>query len=367
MPMKVMTIVGTRPEIIRLSRVIPMLDEACTHSLVHTGQNYDPNLSDVFFRELGVRAPDEHLHVGGSSAAAQIGELFTRIGEVFERNRPDRVLILGDTNSGLAALVAARLGIPVYHMEAGNRCYDDRVPEEINRRVIDHSSTVLMPYTVRSKENLVREGIERERIFITGNPIGEVLTHFKPSIDASDALARFDVRPGGYFLLTMHRAENVDDPERLALLVDAVVGVSREFGLPVLFSVHPRTAHRLRAAGLLPDPSHVRLLEPLGFFDFVRLERDARAVMSDSGTVQEECAIFRVPNVTIRDVTERPETLECGSNILSGAEPDAVVRAMHLVLSQAPDWQAPPEYEVPLVARTVVKLVLGRLSIRRHH
>lgn len=367
MPMKVMTIVGTRPEIIRLSRVIPMLDEACTHSLVHTGQNYDPNLSDVFFRELGVRAPDEHLHIGGNSAAAQIGELFTRIGEVFERNRPDRVLILGDTNSGLAALVAARLGIPVYHMEAGNRCYDDRVPEEINRRVIDHSSTVLMPYTVRSKENLVREGIERERIFITGNPIGEVLTHFAPAIDASDALARFDVSPGGYFLLTMHRAENVDDPARLALLVEAVVGVSREFALPVLFSVHPRTAHRLRGAGLLPDPSHVRLLDPLGFFDFVRLERDARAVMSDSGTVQEECAIFHVPNVTIRDVTERPETLECGSNILSGAEPEDVGRAMRLVLSQAPDWQAPPEYEVPLVARTVVKLLLGRLSVRRHH
>ncbi len=365
--MKVLTVVGTRPEIIRLSRVIPLLDEACTHCLVHTGQNYDPNLSDVFFRELGVRAPDEHLHVGGSSAAAQIGELFTKIGEVFERHRPDRVLILGDTNSGLAALVAARLGIPVYHMEAGNRCYDDRVPEEINRRVIDHSSSVLMPYTVRSKENLVREGIERERIFITGNPIGEVLAHYAPNIDASDALSRFDVRPGGYFLLTMHRAENVDEPARLARLVDAVVGVSREFALPVLFSVHPRTAHRLRGAGLLPDPDHVRLLDPLGFFDFVRLEREARAVMSDSGTVQEECAIFRVPNVTIRDVTERPETLECGSNILSGAEPDAVVRAMRLVLSQTPDWQAPPEYEASHVARTVVKLVLGRLSVRRHH
>lgn len=365
--MKVMTIVGTRPEIIRLSRVIPMLDDACTHRLVHTGQNYDPNLSDVFFRELGIRTPDEHLHLGTSSAAAQIGELFIRIGEVLERERPDRVLILGDTNSGLAALVAARLGIPVYHMEAGNRCYDDRVPEEINRRVIDHSSTVLMPYTVRSKENLVREGIERERIFITGNPIGEVLAHYASAIDASDALARFDVRPGRYFLLTMHRAENVDEPERLARLVEAVAGVSRKFALPVLFSVHPRTALRLRKAGLAPDPSHVRLLEPLGFFDFVRLEREASAVMSDSGTVQEECAIFRVPNVTLRDVTERPETLECGSNILTGADPDAVVRAMHLVLSQAPDWQAPPEYEVPHVARTVVKLLLGRLSIRRHH
>jgi UDP-N-acetylglucosamine 2-epimerase (non-hydrolysing) len=365
--MKVLTVVGTRPEIIRLSRVIPMLDAACTHRLVHTGQNYDPNLSDVFFEELGVRQPDEHLHVTASGAAAQIGEMFTRMGAVLERERPDRVLILGDTNSGLTALIAARLGIPVYHMEAGNRCYDDRVPEEINRRVIDHSSTILMPYTIRSKENLVREGIERERIFVTGNPIGEVLHHYSDRIDASSALDRFGVKPQQFFLLTMHRAENVDDPARLARLVEAVTGVSREFGLPVLFSVHPRTASRLEAAGLLPDPAHVRVLQPLGFFDFVKLEREARAVMSDSGTVQEECAIFRVPNVTIRDVTERPETLECGSNILSGSEPADVAAAMRLVLSQPADWQAPAEYEVPLVARTVVKLVLGRLSLRRHH
>jgi UDP-N-acetylglucosamine 2-epimerase (non-hydrolysing) len=365
--MKVTTIVGTRPEIIRLSRVIPQLDTHCTHRLIHTGQNHDPLLSDVFFDELGVRAPDEHLHVPTAAGfAAQIGDLLAKIGDAFTRDRPDRVLILGDTNSGLAAIVAARMGIPVYHMEAGNRCYDDRVPEEINRRVIDHSSTVLLPYTLRSKENLVREGIERERIFVTGNPIFEVLEHYADRIAASDALARFGVEPQRYFLLTMHRAENVDDPTRLARLVDAVVAVAGEHGMPALFSVHPRTAQKLEAAGLMPDPARVRLLKPLGFFDFVKLEREARAVMSDSGTVQEECAIFRVPNVTIRDVTERPETLECGSNILSGGDPVDVARAMRLVLAQAPTWNAPPEYEAPLVARTVVKLVLGRLSLRRH-
>jgi UDP-N-acetylglucosamine 2-epimerase (non-hydrolysing) len=365
-PLKVVTVVGTRPEIIRLSRVIPALDPHCTHLLVHTGQNYDPLLSDVFFTELGVRAPDVHLGVKGAGFAEQVGELLPRIGEVLARERPERVLILGDTNSGLAAIVAARMGIPVYHMEAGNRCYDDRVPEEINRRVIDHSSTVLMPYTERSKENLVREGIERERIFVTGNPIHEVLTDYARPIEQSGALARFGVAPRGYFLLTMHRAENVDDPARLRRLVDAVAGVSAAHDLPVLFSVHPRTADRLRQAGLTPDPARVRLLDPLGFFDFVRLEREARAVLSDSGTVQEECAIFRVPNVTIRDVTERPETLECGSNILSGADPAAVARAMRLVLSQPADWQAPREYLATGVARTVARLVLGRLSQRSH-
>lgn len=365
--MKVVTVVGTRPEIIRLSCIIPLLDQHCTHRLVHTGQNYDPLLSDVFFEQLGVRAPDVHLGITATGFAAQVGQLLPRIAEVFEAERPDRLLVLGDTNSGLAALVAARMGIPVFHMEAGNRCYDDRVPEEINRRVIDHSSSVLMPYTVRSKENLVREGIERERIFVTGNPIHEVLTHYAPRIDASDALTRFGVQSRRFFLLTMHRAENVDDPVRLARLVDAVVRVSSEHGLPVLFSVHPRTADRLRRAGLQPDQARVRLLEPLGFFDFVRLEREALAVMSDSGTVQEECAIFRVPTVTIRDVTERPETIECGSNILSGADSDAVAEAMRLVLALPAEWNAPVEYETPGVSRIVTRLVLGRLSLRRHH
>jgi len=364
--MKVTTIVGTRPEIIRLSRVIPLLDQHCTHRLIHTGQNYDPLLSDLFFQELGVRAPDVHLGVQAAGFAAQLGQLLPRVAEAFEHDRPDRLLVLGDTNSGLAALVAARMGIPVYHMEAGNRCYDDRVPEEINRRVIDHASSVLMPYTTRSKENLVREGIERDRIFVTGNPIHEVLAHYRPRIDASDALARFGVDSRRYFLLTMHRAENVDDPVRLARLVDGVVRVSAEQGHPVLFSVHPRTADRLERAGLHPDGSRLRLLAPLGFFDFVRLEREALAVMSDSGTVQEECAVFRVPNVTIRDVTERPETIECGSNILSGAEPDAVAAAMRLVLALPAEWTPPVEYEASDVSRTVARIVLGRLSLRQY-
>jgi len=364
--MKVMTVLGTRPEIIRLSRVVGLLDGSCAHTLVHTGQNFDPALSDVFFRELGVRAPDRHLGIATGDFAAQTSQLFARIGPVLSEVAPDRLLVLGDTNSGLSALVAARMGIPVYHMEAGNRAYDDRVPEELNRRVIDHASTILMPYTHRSKENLLREGMERERIFVTGNPIYEVLQAYREAIDRSDALARLGVAPQGYFLLTMHRAENVDDPERLRRLVDSVTRVAQRRALPVLFSVHPRTADRLRQGGLRLDGGPLRVLEPLGFFDFVKLEREARAVLSDSGTVQEECSIFRVPNVTIRDVTERPETIECGSNILSGADAEALERAVDLVLSAPPRWSPPAEYLVESVAATVVRIVLGRLSVRRH-
>jgi UDP-N-acetylglucosamine 2-epimerase (non-hydrolysing) len=362
--MNVATVFGTRPEIIRLSRVIGRLDAVCSHTLIHTGQNYDPQLSDVFFRELGVRAPDIHLGIKAPDFAQQIAQLLPGVSEVFHARRPDRVLILGDTNSGLVSIVAARMGIPVFHMEAGNRCFDDRVPEEINRRIIDHCSTVLMPYTERSKENLVREGIERERIFVTGNPIAEVLAANASAIDASDALARFGVEPQAYFLATLHRAENVDAPERLRRLLDGLSAVAAAHRVPALVTVHPRTADRIRAGGL--EVGGLRLLEPLGFFDFVRLERHAKLVLSDSGTVQEECAIFRVRSVTIRDVTERPETLECGSNILSGACPDDMLRATATALALPNDWTPPVEYTAPAVSATVTKLVLGYTSVRRH-
>lgn len=363
--MKIATIFGTRPEIIRLSRVIPLLDRFAEHRLVHTGQNYDPQLSDVFFKELGVRAPDVHLDVGRAPGfAAQAAAILEKTGELLAQDRPDRILILGDTNSGLAAIVAARLRIPVFHMEAGNRCYDDRVPEEINRRMIDHASTILMPYTERSKENLVREGIERERIFVTGNPIFEVLEAYKGSIDASDVLQRLSVSVGNYFLVTLHRAENVDETGRLERLLEALSQVGREYRCPVLVSVHPRTADKMKHFGLSGEG--LRLLTPLGFFDFVKLEKHAKAVLSDSGTVQEECAIYGVPNVTLRDVTERPETIECGSNILSGAAPDDVRRALAVALGTGAGWVAPPEYTVSQVSRTVAKIVLGYTSVKSH-
>jgi len=357
--MKVLTLFGTRPEIIRLSRVIGLLDRFCTHVLVHTGQNYDPSLSDVFFKELGVREPDYYLGIQAESFADEAGQILARTGEILAREGPDRLLILGDTNSGLAAIVAARMGISVYHMEAGNRCYDDRVPEEINRRVIDHCSAVLMPYTHRSKDNLVREGIQRQRIFVIGNPIYEVLTHYGKEIEASEALTRLDLVPEQFFLVTLHRAENVDQPERLEMLLRGLDLVAQRYQQPVVVSLHPRTQDKLERFGLDPKSDQVRLTRPLGFFDFVKLERSARCVLTDSGTVQEECAIFRVPNVTLRDVTERAETVEVGSNILSGAEPGSILRGVDLALDLGRSWTPPAEYLQPEVSRTVAKIVLG--------
>lgn len=354
-----MTIFGTRPEIIRLARVIPELDRVAEQVLVHTGQNYDPRLSDVFFRELHVRTPDVQLGVQSSSFAEQAGAIVARIGTVLAEHRPDRVLILGDTNSGLSAIVAARMGVPVYHMEAGNRCYDDRVPEEINRRIIDHSSAVLMPYTNRSKENLVREGIERHRIYVIGNPIFEVLTAFAGAIDQSDVHNRLDVEPGQYYLATIHRAENVDAAPRLKLLVEALSRASDRAGVPLVLSVHPRTADKLASFGITPSSGGVRLIEPLGFYDFIKLERQARGVLTDSGTVQEECCIFGVPNVTLRDVTERPETVECGSNVVTGADPAAAVAAIESAVRRGPSWRPPAEYLETGVSATVVNILMG--------
>lgn len=357
--MKVMTILGTRPEIIRLSRVIPLLDHVVEHVLVHTGQNFDERLSQLFFDELGVRAPDEMMGVKAASAAAQIGQILERSEALILRHRPDRLLILGDTNSGMSAIVARRLGIPVYHMEAGNRCYDDRVPEEVNRRVIDHCSTVLMPYTARSRENLLAEGIAGRRIFVIGNPIGQVLNHYAARIEGSPALATLGLQPKRFFLVTIHRAENVDRVDTLTDFVDSLALLHREFALPVICSFHPRTRAKVERFGVDIARQGVRFLEPLGFFDFVKLERNAFCTLSDSGTVQEEACIFGVPNVTIREVTERPETLDCGSNILSGSSPDDVLRRVRLVTAQSAAWIPPLEYTAPVVAETVVRIVSG--------
>ena len=357
--MKIVTVFGTRPEIIRLSETIKVLDRACEHVVVHTGQNHDFELSDVFFQQLKVRPPDVHLGVRTSGFPEQLGLIAAGAADVFEREKPDRVLILGDTNSGLSAIVAARRGIPVYHMEAGNRCFDNRVPEEINRRIIDHCSTVLMPYTQRSKENLLREGVERRRIFVTGNPIYEVLQAYAAEIDASRALEDLGVADGGYFLATVHRAENVDEPARLASLLGGLARVAEQYGQPVIVSLHPRTADRLAANGLAPRSDLVRLARPFGLFDFAQLEKHARCVLTDSGTVQEECCIFGVPNVTLRDVTERAETIEVGSNILTGADPGAILRAVKLVVERRGAWTPPPEYLEPAVSATVANILLG--------
>jgi UDP-N-acetylglucosamine 2-epimerase (non-hydrolysing) len=358
--MKIMTILGTRPEIIRLSRVIPLLDRfAAEHVLVHTGQNFDEKLSDLFFRELGVRQPDVHLALGSSRVGEQIGRILGGTEDVIEKYRPDRILILGDTNSGLAAIMARRFGIPVYHMEAGNRCYDDRVPEEVNRRVIDHCSTVLMPYTERSRQNLLREGIPGEKIFVTGNPIKEVLDHYEPEIASSRILEDMQLSAGKYFLVTMHRSENVDIPVRLKSLVAALEKLHDQYGFPVICSLHPRTRAKVEQFGIAVDHAGLKMVEPLGFFDFVKLEKSAFCLLSDSGTVQEEGCLFRVPNVTIRDVTERPETIEGGSNVLASCDPGQILAHVQMVTSGMGDWRIPPEYLVQSVSNTVVRIVLG--------
>ncbi len=360
--MRLMTILGTRPEIIRLSRVIVKLDGQCAHILVHTGQNFDPALSDVFFQELAVRAPNLYLGVTGDSVGEQLGRMLIASDAVLRQERPDALLILGDTNSGIGAIVAKRAGIPVFHMEAGNRCYDDRVPEEVNRRVIDHSSDVLLPYTERSRQNLLREGIEGRRIYVTGNPIREVIQHYEPQIARSRIHAELGLTPGGYFLVTMHRAENVDVEERLRGLTEALGRLQAAYDLPVIVSTHPRTRARMAQFGMATAADGgIRFLPPFGFFDFIALERDAFCVLSDSGTVQEECALFGVPNVTVRDVTERPETLECGSNMLAGVEPATILRCVRAVTSLRDGWRPPPEYLADNVSETVAKIVLGYL------
>jgi UDP-N-acetylglucosamine 2-epimerase (non-hydrolysing) len=361
-----MTIFGTRPEIIRLSLVMKILDQHCEHFTVHTGQNYHESLSDIFLRDLDVRTPDLNLGVRAKNFGGQIGTILEMVDAAMDEQKPDRVLILGDTNSALSSIIAARRGIPVFHMEAGNRCFDDRVPEEVNRRIVDHTSTILLPYTEGSRRNLLAEGIPGDRVLVTGNPIREVILNFSEQIEESTVLENLGAKPFEYFLVTLHRAENVDLPERLADIFSAFNDAANKYEKDVLVSVHPRTAEKIKNFGIKVDIDKIKLLEPLGFFDFVKLEKNSLAVLTDSGTVQEECCILGIPNVTLRDVTERPETVECGSNILGGGDPETIIRSIELAISQPTNWTPPTEYMVENVAQTVSKIVLGYSSQRRH-
>jgi len=354
-----MTILGTRPELIRLSRIIEKMDATCTHILVHTGQNFDKNLSDIFFEDLTIRKPDYFLDVHGTTAGEQIAKILTRTEEVMEKERPDRILLLGDTNSSLSAIIAKRKGIPVFHMEAGNRCYDDRVPEEINRRIIDHASDILMPYTERSRANLIREGIPNERIYVTGNPILEVINFYQDQITQSNILNHLTLEKKKYFLVTMHRAENVDIRKRLVMLFESLKIIQEKYNMPVICSLHPRTKDKIKKFDLDIQNEKIIMHEPFGFFDFLHLEQNAFCVLSDSGTVQEECCLYHIPNVTLRDVTERPETIECGSNIISGVKPDDIVRCVQSAVSGNAQWTVPAEYLEMQVSATVTKIVCG--------
>jgi UDP-N-acetylglucosamine 2-epimerase (non-hydrolysing) len=359
--MKVLTVVGTRPELIRLCLVFERLEAAgVEHHLVHTGQNFDTRLSDIFFSELGLPAPDTHLGIRAERVGRQIGEIVSRTEDVLLEFQPDALLVLGDTNSGLAVIPAARHGVPIFHMEAGNRCFDWSVPEEKNRKLIDHNSTWLLPYTPRSREYLLAEGIAPQQILVSGNPITEILERFRPRWERSDVLERLGVEDDRYLLVTAHRQETVDIPERLRVICDGLNAAARELDLKVIWSVHPRTRGRLAALDVSLD-ERIELHDPFGFTDFVRLEAGARCVVSDSGTVQEECSLLGVPTVTCRDTTERPETVECGSNVLSGVRrPERILECIAAMLSGSRDWESP--YSGPLhrdVADRVVKFMIG--------
>ena len=355
-----MTILGTRPEIIRLVLIIKKLDLLCDHTLVHTGQNYDSNLKDIFFEDLNLRQPDYYLEASSKSFGTQISLIFKEIEKLLLKIKPDKVLILGDTNSGLSAIIAERMGIPVYHMEAGNRCYDLKVPEEKNRLIIDSISHCAIPYTPNSRENLLKEGIPKDRIFTSGNPINEVLSFFKDKINESKILEKFELNPKEYFLVTTHRSENVDIKERLEQIIKALDLIAEEYNLPIICSIHPRTKSKLKLFGITPKNSNVILSEPFGFFDFVFLEQNAKLVLTDSGTVQEECCIFHVPTVTIRDTTERPETLECGSNIISGLDAKKIQACVKIMLSNQCKWDLPIGYDDLNVSDKIIKILNGR-------
>jgi UDP-N-acetylglucosamine 2-epimerase (non-hydrolysing) len=356
-----MSVVGTRPELIRLSLVWQRLaDAGIEHHLVHTGQNYDARLSDIFLDELGIPEPDTYLGIRAETVGAQIGQVVAHSEAVLLDWRPDAVLILGDTNSGLASIPATHHQIPVFHMEAGNRCRDWTVPEEKNRTLIDHISDWLLPYTPGSRENLLEEGLPSEKIFVSGNPITEVLNHFGPLWQGSDVLERLGLDEDRYVLVTAHRQESVDVPARLRVICDGLSAVAAELELPVIWSVHPRTRLRLAESSVELHPL-IQLHEPFGFGDFVRLESSATCVVTDSGTVQEECSLLRIPTVTCRETTERPETVECGSNVLSGVrDPARLLGCVQAMIAGGRDWVSP--YEGPLhrdVAGKVVDYMVG--------
>ena len=331
--MKVMTIVGTRPEIIRLSRVIDRLDRHCEHVLVHTGQNYDYELNEVFFSDLGIRKPDLFLAAAGANAAETIGRVIIGADQALEQHQPEALLILGDTNSCLSAIAAKRRKVPIFHMEAGNRCFDFRVPEEINRRIVDHTADINLTYSQIARDYLLREGLPPDQVICTGSPMREVIEHYRAGIDASDVLERLGLAAGGYFLVSAHREENVDEPARLIQLVALLETLAARHGQPVIVSTHPRTRKRLEASGLTASPL-VRFLKPFGFLDYVKLQMQARCVLSDSGTLTEESSILNFPALNLREVHERPEGFEEAAVMLVGLSAERVLQALPIVEAQ---------------------------------
>jgi UDP-N-acetylglucosamine 2-epimerase len=363
----IVTIVGTRPEIIRLSRVIAKLDETVNHVFVHTGQNYDPKLNEIFFSDLEIRNPDYFLNIDTSSLATAMGQTLIKAEEIFVTHKPDGVVILGDTNSAIAAVIAKRMHIPVYHLEAGNRSFDENVPEETNRRMVDHVSDFNLAYTEHARRNLLAEGLHPRRVVVTGSPMREILAHYLPSIEASDVLTSLQLTKSGYFLVSAHRQENVDSLDRLLDLLETLKAIHDEWNLTVLVSTHPRTRKQLEALPAFSGAPGVEFHEPFGYLDYNKLQLNALAVISDSGTISEESAILGFPAITIRDSMERPEALEVGGIVMTGLKKDNVILGIHEVLKNVADSNStlPEGYEVANFSDRVSRFIISTVS--RHH
>lgn len=360
--MKIVTLVGTRPEIIRLSATIERLDSCADQVFAHTGQNFDYELSDVFFEDLGLRRPDVYLGSKATTLAKQVGRIFEGVEELLMAERPDAFLVLGDTNSGLAALIAKRMQVPVYHMEAGNRSFDENVPEEINRRLIDHISDFNLVYTEHARRNLLAEGLPARRIHLTGSPMAEVLGRQSQQIEASDVLERHELKANRYFLASLHRQENVDQPARLQKLLSSLALLAERHGFPLLVSTHPRTRAKLEQIQELPGS--ISFHKPWGFHDYLRLQRDAACVISDSGSISEEAAIMGFPAVTIRDAIERPEALDAGSIVMTGLGSGPLLAGVELAMSAEHHREVPSEYEIQNCSSRTVNFILS--TYHRH-
>lgn len=373
--MKIATVVGTRPEIIRLSRVMAKLDEYCDHIIVHTGQNYDYELNQIFFDDLGIRKPDHFLNAAGASGAETIGKVIIAVDGVLAAEKPDAMLVLGDTNSCMAVIPAKRRKIPTFHMEAGNRCFDMRVPEEINRRIVDHTADINLTYSTIARDYLLREGLPPDMVIKTGSPMFEVLNHYLKGIEASDVLSRLQLEAGRFFVVSAHREENVDSDKNFLKLVDVLNRVAEHYGYPVIVSTHPRTQKRVDAMGVTFN-SLVRLLKPLGFKDYNKLQMTAKAVLSDSGTITEESSILNFPALNIREAHERPEGMEEAAVMMVGLEDVRVMQALQVLESQPRGEERSlrlvGDYSMPNVAEKVVRLIhsytdyVGRVVWKRY-
>lgn len=358
-----MTIVGTRPEIIKLCMVMKELDKYTDHVLVHSGQNYDYELNEIFFQQLGIRKPDYFLNAVGESVAQTIGNVIAKSDKVIECENPDAILILGDTNSCLSAISAKRRKIPIFHMEAGNRCFDQRVPEEINRKIVDHISDINLTYTEHARRYLLSEGLRPDTVMKTGSPMKEVLSHYMPQIESSNILGNLNLEQGGYFVVSAHREENVDNEDNFSNLLETLASIAVKYGLPIIFSTHPRTRARLEKRGIAGIDHRIRFIKPLGFFDYVKLQMNAKCVISDSGTITEESSILNFPSVTIRQVHERPEGMDEGTLIMCGLAAGRVMESIDIVTSQYEsgrrNFDIVNDYNDDNVSKKVIRIIMS--------